>query len=88
MTLSERFVMSAPHRLAFEKNKKISLKTQNTCGICGKSIDKSVKSPRPYSPVVDHIVPINKGGHPSAIDHATDRSQINCSLFSQDKQMC
>lgn len=43
-----------PHRVAFEKNKKILLKTQNTCGICGKPIDKTMKAPHPLSPVVDH----------------------------------
>lgn len=78
---------SGPHRVAFEKNKKILLKTQNTCGICGKSIDRSLKSPHPLSPVVDHIVPINKGGHPSSIDnlqlaHWTCNRQKSDKLFT------
>ena len=42
---------SGPHRVAFEKNKKIILKTKNVCGICGRPVDKSLKYPHPLSPV-------------------------------------
>ena len=58
-----------PHRVAFEKNKKKIFKTQNICGICGKPVDFKLKYPHPLSPVIDHIVPINKGGHPSDIEN-------------------
>lgn len=58
---------SGPHRVAFEKNKKIILKTRNTCGICGQPVDKSLRYPHPLSPVIDHVVPVNKNGHPSDI---------------------
>lgn len=58
---------SGPHRVAFEKNKNIILKTQNTCGICGLPVDKSLKYPHPLSPVIDHVIPINRNGHPSDI---------------------
>lgn len=58
---------NGPHRVAFEKNKKILLKTQNTCGICGQPVDKSLRYPHPLSPVIDHIIPVNKNGHPSDI---------------------
>jgi len=76
-----------PHRVAFEKNKRILLKTNNTCGICGKPIDKTLKAPHPLSPVVDHIVPINKGGHPSSIEnlqlaHWTCNRQKSDKLYS------
>ncbi len=57
------------HRQSFAKNKKVILATQNTCGICGKIVDKTLKHPDPLAPVVDHIVPIAKGGHPSAMDN-------------------
>lgn len=57
------------HRTEYEKNKKIILKTQNTCGICGKPIDMSFKYPHPLSPAIDHIIPISKGGHPSDINN-------------------
>ena len=52
-----------PHRVAFEKNKKKIFKTQNVCGICGKPVDFKLKYPHPLSAVIDHIVPINKGGN-------------------------
>lgn len=53
------------HRTAFEKNRKRILATAEVCGICGKPLDKKAKYPSPMSTVVDHIVPINRGGHPS-----------------------
>ena len=60
---------SGPHRVAFEKNKKRLLKSSTHCGICGRLVNKKLKYPDPMSPVIDHIVPIAKGGHPSAIDN-------------------
>lgn len=75
------------HRASFEKNRKIIIRTQNTCGICGKPVDVSIKAPDPLSPVVDHIVPINKGGHPSAMEnlqlaHWTCNRQKSDKLFN------
>ena len=72
------------HRTAFEKNKKRLLMTQNTCGICGMPIDKSLKPPDPMSPVVDHIVPISKGGHPSSIDNL-QLAHWQCNRQKSDK---
>jgi 5-methylcytosine-specific restriction endonuclease McrA len=57
------------HRLAFERNKKKIMATQNVCGICGKPVDKSIPYPHPLSACIDHIIPIDKGGHPSDIDN-------------------
>ena len=66
-TPKDRPDRSGPHRVAFEKNKNIILKTKNTCGICGLPVDKSLKYPHPLSPVIDHVIPINRNGHPSDI---------------------
>ena len=55
------------HRLAFERNKKKIYATQTVCGICGKPVDFSCKFPHPLSPCIDHIIPVAKGGHPSAL---------------------
>lgn len=79
------------HRVAFDKNRKIILKTQNTCGICGKPVDVRIKAPDPLSPVVDHIIPINKGGHPSSMDnlqlaHWTCNRQKSDKLFNNIKE--
>lgn len=72
------------HRVAFEKNKKIILKTQNICGICGRPVDKKLKAPDPMSPVIDHIIPINKGGHPSDINNL-QLAHWSCNRQKSDK---
>ena len=58
-----------PHRVQFDRNRKKILLTQEVCGICGMPVDKSLQFPHPLSPTVDHIIPIEKGGHPSAIEN-------------------
>lgn len=73
-----------PHRVAFEKNRKVLLKTVNTCGICGKPIDKKIKAPEPLSPVVDHIIPVSKGGHPSDINNL-QLAHWTCNRQKSDK---
>lgn len=44
-------------RQLFEKNRRTILATQEVCGICGKLVDKNLKSGDPFAPVVDHIIP-------------------------------
>ena len=58
-----------PNRTAFEKNRQIILRTQKICGICGQPVDFEYKFPHPLSPTVDHIIPVAKGGHPSALEN-------------------
>lgn len=82
MTL--RIDKTGPHRSAFDKNKKRILKTQNVCGICGKPVDKKIKYPNPMSPVVDHIVPIAKNGHPSDIKNL-QLAHFSCNIKKSDK---
>lgn len=53
------------HRTAYERNRLVILRTQNICGICGRPVDKELKYPHPMSASVDHIIPLEKGGHPS-----------------------
>ena len=61
------------HRTNYEKNKKKILATQDTCGICGQPVDKSLKSGDPMAPTIDHIIPVNGPGgvqgHPSDISN-------------------
>lgn len=40
---------------------------QDTCALCGKPVDKNLKYPDPMSATIDHIIPIDRGGHPSDI---------------------
>ncbi len=75
---------SGPHRVAFEKNKKRMLKTENVCGICGHPVDKHLKYPHPMSSVIDHIVPVSKGGHPSAIENL-QLAHWSCNRQKSDK---
>ena len=57
------------HRQAFERNKKKLLASCSVCGICGKPVDKTIRYPNPLAPCVDHIIPIDRGGHPSAMEN-------------------
>ena len=63
--MAERKDRYGEFRTQYEKNKKIILRTQNVCGICGQPVDMTLKSPHPMSPSIDHIIPLDKGGHPS-----------------------
>ena len=71
-------------RTAFEKNRQIILKTQEVCGICGTPVDKTLRSPRPRSATVDHIIPVAKGGHPSALENLQLAHRI-CNRAKSDK---
>lgn len=57
------------HRTALAKNKKKIYATQSVCGICGKPVDFTLKYPDPLAPSIDHIIPIDRGGHPSDISN-------------------
>ena len=57
------------HRLAFERNKKKIMASESICGICGQPVDKTLKYPHPMSPCIDHIIPIDRSGHPSDISN-------------------
>lgn len=79
-----RLDKTGTHRVAFEKNKKRLLKTKSYCGICGKPVDKTIKYPEPLSPVIDHIIPVAKGGHPSDLDNL-QLAHFHCNRQKSDK---
>lgn len=68
-TKRNRIDHEGKHETAFRKNKKIIFATQTVCGICGQPVDRSKKYPHPLSPCIDHIIPIDRGGHPSDISN-------------------
>lgn len=72
------------HKGAFEKNKKKIFATQTLCGICGRPVDFSLKYPHPMSACIDHIIPIDKGGHPSDIDNL-QLAHMCCNRQKSDK---
>lgn len=76
------------HRQAYARNRKRILATQNTCGICGKPVDKSLKYPHPMSATIDHIIPVNGPGglrgHPSSIENL-QLSHFSCNRQKSNK---
>lgn len=72
------------HRGAFEKNKKKIFATQDVCGICGKPVDFSLKTPHPLSACIDHIIPVAKGGHPSDLENL-QLAHWTCNRQKSDK---
>lgn len=67
--MAQRIDRTGEFRTALEKNRRIILATQTRCGICGQEVDRIYKYPHPLSATVDHIIPIAKGGHPSALEN-------------------
>lgn len=45
------------------------LATYDTCAICGKPVDKTLKTPHPMSAEVDEIIPVSHGGSPISKDN-------------------
>lgn len=67
--MSRKQQMSYQNRYAYRKNRGVILSSQEVCALCGNYVNKELKYPHPLSPVVDHKIPITKGGHPSALDN-------------------
>ncbi|MDR3304404.1 MAG: HNH endonuclease [Clostridiales Family XIII bacterium] len=72
------------HQIAFKKNKRRIYATQNICGICGTPVDAALRFPHPMSKCVDHIIPVNRGGHPSDIDNL-QLAHLSCNRQKSDK---
>lgn len=72
------------HRLALANNRKRILATEDHCALCGRPVDKTLKAPHPMSACIDHIVPIAKGGHPSALDNL-QLAHWTCNRQKSDK---
>lgn len=54
-------------KTAYERARKVIYHSQTVCAICGRPVDFSKKFPDPWSPTLDHIIPIAKGGAPADI---------------------
>ena len=72
------------HRAAFDRNKKKIYATQSVCGICGQQVDFALRYPNPMSKTVDHIIPINRGGHPSDLANL-QLAHLSCNRQKSDK---
>lgn len=80
MAYRNRIDKTGEFKTALAKNKKKILATQSICAICGHPVDKELKFPHPMSPTIDHIIPIDKGGHPS------DLANLQLAHFSCNRQ--
>ena len=61
--------MDGKFQSAYEKNRRVIIAESEVCAICGLPLIRGAKFPDPMSTTVDHIIPIAKGGHPSALDN-------------------
>lgn len=68
----------------YRRNRKKIIASQSVCAICGRPVDKELKPPDPMSPTVDHIIPINKGGHLTDINNLQLAHWI-CNRMKSDK---
>ena len=82
--MGKRADSNGVHRLQFERNKKRILASQDVCGICGKSVDKTLRYPHPMSAVIDHIIPVARGGHPSDLSNL-QLAHWTCNRQKSDK---
>ena len=72
------------HRTALDRARRKIYATQTVCGICGKPVDMTLRYPNPMSKTIDHIIPINRGGHPSDIDNL-QLAHLTCNLNKADR---
>ena len=80
----KRLDRDGSHQGQMETNRRRIYASQNICGICGKPVDKSLKFPHPMSKTIDHIILINKGGHPSDLDNL-QLAHLCCNRQKSDK---
>jgi 5-methylcytosine-specific restriction endonuclease McrA len=59
-------------------------RTRPACHICGKAIDYELKWPDPMCFVVDHIIPIAKGGADSLTNAAAAHATCNSKKRARD----
>ena len=60
---------SGKAKSTFEKARKIIYASQSVCGICGRPVNFDKRFPDPWSPTLDHIIPISKGGDPASLNN-------------------
>ena len=71
-------------KTAYERNRKKILANEDVCAICGGPVDKTLPARHPMSAQVDHIIPVSKGGDPSAMDNL-QLTHRKCNRAKADK---
>lgn len=69
---------------SFDKAKKIIYSSQRVCGICGRPVNMDLTFPDPWSKSVDHIIPIQKGGSPCALENL-QLAHLQCNRIKATK---
>ena len=68
----------------YRKARKKIFATQSVCAICGRPVNFDLRFPDPWSPTVDHIVPISKGGNPADIANM-QLAHLQCNRLKASK---
>ena len=46
----------------WERNRRIVIREEDTCWLCGQPVNKNLRGTDPLGPSVDHVVPLARGG--------------------------
>ena len=60
-----------------DRHRAIIAKTGAPCALCGEPIDYSLRYPDPDSFVVDHVVPLNRGGDDVLANKTASHNRCN-----------
>ena len=71
-------------KATYQKARKKIFATQSVCAICGRPVNFDLKFPDPWSPTVDHIIPIAKGGNPADIANM-QLAHLQCNRLKSSK---
>ncbi len=66
-----------------DRDRSVIRRTKPPCAICGSEIDYTLRSPDPKSFVVDHIIPIARGG-PDILENK-QAAHRDCNRTKSDK---
>lgn len=66
-----------------DRDRAVIRRTRPPCGICGREIDYGLHYLDPMAYVVDHVVPVNKGG-PDTLDNK-QAAHRSCNRTKSDK---
>jgi 5-methylcytosine-specific restriction endonuclease McrA len=69
---------------AVQRQHKRLIAAASVCGICGNLLDHSLPAFDPQAPVVDHIVPVVKGGSEDASNKQVAHRRCNAVKGSKD----
>ena len=60
------------------------LAAYDNCAICGRPVDKTLRSPHPMSAEVDELIPVSRGGDPLSFNNCR-LTHRRCNRIKSDK---